>query len=324
MNSKYRRITILLFAVVLVFSAYASGDKETGETAGEAAVKDAPAETLETVTVVDHAGRTVQIPKNPQRIIALNPLAMEALFSLGFTPVAKLESYKIRPEGKALPSVGNYEINLEKVNELEPDLIFVHQRNQGHMVESFEATGAAVYVFNPGKFGPNPMLSVYEFYGKLLDREEEAAAYIEQISKTAAELKEKIRSETGLKSGAVLKPGKTLVAAQNATFYGSVINALGLDNVIPDNIVGSKKEQFVKYDVESFIAADPDFIFILSPSKEKDEQDKILQNFMADKKWAELSAVKNGNVRMLPFKVNPGRSKPGDALKLAANAVLNK
>ncbi|NMA18910.1 MAG: ABC transporter substrate-binding protein, partial [Clostridiaceae bacterium] len=56
-------------------------------------------------TVTDDLGREVEIPVKPERILALNSARIEELFSLGVTPVAKVDEYKIREEGMNLPSV---------------------------------------------------------------------------------------------------------------------------------------------------------------------------------------------------------------------------
>lgn len=270
--------------------------------------------------VTDHMGRDVAMPIDPKRIVALNSQAMETLFAIGITPVAKVDDYNIREEGMNLPSVGGaLAINIEKIHEVAPDLILAHKRNHGQLVQALEQTGAAVYVFDPGKFGDKPMFSVYEFFGGLFERQAQAEAYIASIKELGVKLREEVRSKTGLSSGVVLQPGDRVSAAQNANFYSSIINALGLTNIIPKN----DKESFVTIDAEAILSADPDFIFIRATGPDAAQNDVMLHAFCEDPKWSGLTAVRNGRVRILPFKVNPNKSSPDQALRLAAQEVLS-
>jgi iron complex transport system substrate-binding protein len=305
----------ILFSIV-VCSVFSRGsDENEANPSGE-----------DGVWVVDHLGREVLLPSEPQRILALNPLVMEGLFAIGIAPIGKVESYRIRQEGIDLPSVGGNSVNLEKIQELAPDLILAHKKNQGQIIEALEAVCPSVYVFDPAQFGENPMLSVYSFLGELLDRPEEAEAYIESVNAVANELNGRIRANTDLESGAILQiqGTETVAVAQNATFYGSLINALGLRNIVPEDLIGSATMAFIKYDVETLIVQDPDFIFILAQQKDDAANAQILEAFVSDPKWSELSSVEAGNVKILPFAVNPGRSTPEQALRITARAVLGE
>lgn len=273
--------------------------------------------------VTDHMGRDVAMPLHPKRIVALNPLVMESLFAIGLAPIAKVDEYSIREEGKNLTSVGNLtEINIERIHEVTPDLILAHKRNHGQFVQALEQTGAPVYVFDPGKFGDNPMLSVYEFFGELLGKHAEAKAYVTSIYALAENLREDIRSKIGLTSGIIIKPGDRVCAAQNATFYGSIINALGLENIVQNSLSDGKKDQFITIDAETILTTNPDFIFILAAGPDVAQNEITLRAFCDDPKWRTLGAVKKGHVKVLPFNVGPNKSSPEQALRLAAQQVL--
>lgn len=96
-----------------------------------------------TYEVADHLGRKVVLPKSPKRIISMCPAITETLFSLGLTKkVVGRTKYCIFPKGTVdqVPIVGGTkEVNLEKVKEIQPDLIFAEkEENTEEMVKELE------------------------------------------------------------------------------------------------------------------------------------------------------------------------------------------
>ncbi|WP_347490380.1 ABC transporter substrate-binding protein [Desulfoscipio sp. XC116] len=274
-------------------------------------------------TVTDELGREVTIPENPQKILALTSAAMQALFNIGITPVGKVDDYKVTEEGMALPSVGTASsVNIEAVYTLQPDFIIASSRFHAALKEELEQSGAAVYYFDPDKVGDIPVVEVTAYIGKLLNKEDVAEQYVQSVYTAANELKEKIASKTDIKTGIVIQDGDTIVAAQNASSYGSMLTLLGIDNIVPDNLPNAKKSSFVPFDVETIIASNPDLVFIMTPSKDAENNKAILKKFKSDSQWAALDAAKKNQLLILPFSVNPNRSTPEMMVKATAEAVL--
>ena len=271
----------------------------------------------------DHAGYEVSIPENPERILALNPLLMEGLFALGLSPVGKVDEYGIRKEGIGLPSVGSQpNVDIESVYTLNPSLVIGHIRFHGAIARTLRQDGVAVYLVDPGKMGNNPMLDSVMFLGRLLRREDAARSYADTIHNLARKLKERIFSETDIRSGVVIQDGDRIAAAQNATSYGSVLTALGIGNIVPDDIPGSNKENFIAFDIETIIASDPDVVFIVASSNNAEQNRAAVEKYMRDSKWSGLKAVRTKRVLTLPFKVNPGRATAEEMLRIAAETLL--
>lgn len=275
-------------------------------------------------TVVDHMGRELVIPNNPERILALNSNMMESLFALGITPAGKVEDYKIREEGRSLPSVGmKKNINLEVIYEMKPDLIFAHKRLHGQIIKSLEDTGAQVFVLEPSELGDDPLLNVTIFMGKLLDLEDKAQEYVSAVNKIAEELKQKIENESEIKSAVIIQDSDTIRVAQNASAYGSLIQYLGINNIVPVDLPGVGKDSFVSFDIETIQEKDPDIMLILAVSKDKEENKNLIKKYKTDPQWANLTAVKKDRIKILPFKVHPGRSNPEDMLEATAKVILS-
>ena len=113
------KLTIIALSFIALFSCTNPQPKATGET-----------------VTITHTLGTVQIPKNPQRVVVLDFSALENLDYLGIQPVGMPKSgvpshLSKYANDKSIADVGTVvEVNLEKINELEPDLIIMGGRLQ--------------------------------------------------------------------------------------------------------------------------------------------------------------------------------------------------
>lgn len=277
----------------------------------------------QTNTVTDELGREVTIPENPERILAFTSATMQALINIDIMPVGKVDDYKVTDEGIALPSVGTpSNINIESVYALKPDLIIASSRFHAALEEELAQSGAVVYYFDPDKVGDIPVVEVTAYIGKLLGKDDVAEEYVQSVYTVSDELKGKVASETGIKTGIVIQEGDTIKAAQSASSYGSMLTLLGIENIVPDDLPNAKKASFVSFDVETIISKNPDVIFIMTSSKDAESNKAILEKFKSDPQWSDLDAVKNNRLLILPFSVNPNRSTPQDMVEATAEAIL--
>lgn len=274
--------------------------------------------------LIDHNGFQVRIPKNPQRIIALQPSFIENLFEIGLNPVAKVDDYQIRREGITLPSVGSSEnINIESIYALKPDVIIASSRHHGNILNLLRETGAAVYALDPSKLGDNPFLDSPRIFGEIFGMEKEAKIFMENLDLVALELEKKVQDKKKIESGIIIRPSKNIMAAQRASGYGTMLSVLGIENIVSDNLIGSNRGTFVSLSIEEIIINDPDIILITAQGNNKEQNQRILESFINDPLWRNLKAVKNNNVKILPFSVHPGRSKKDDMMRITAETILS-
>lgn len=289
--------------------------------------------------VTDSLGRTVMIPASPERILALNSKSMEALFNLEITPVGKIEGYKIREEGVALPSVGTpAEVNIEKVCQLEPDLIFAQSRFHSGMIEELELSGAAVYCFDPN----NIDTSLTMYLGKVLGKEEEAVKYNAEFEKLCTQLREEVQGAEEIRTGIIIQNGDTIKAAQTASGYGALLKWLGIDNIVPDDLPNASKASFIDFDLETIILKDPDLILVVSvggghgagkgngkgggkgggQGAVQKGNSETLKKYLEDPQWSGMRAVQNGRLIILPGSVNNNNSTESDMIITTAECIL--
>ena len=105
------------------------------------------------IQVTDFIGSIITLDRPAKRIIALAPHIVENVFTAGAgDQLIGVVTYSDYPEqAKSLPIVGGYtKVNLEKVIELNPDLIITWQSNNSdEIVAQIKQLGFAVYVDQP-------------------------------------------------------------------------------------------------------------------------------------------------------------------------------
>src|SRR5438874_7100138 len=101
-------------------------------------------------SVTDFQGRSVAIPKRPERIVSIGPSNTEFLFALGAGDrVIGVDDFSDEPAAaKAKEKVGGVKVNLEKVVSLHPDLILTIKFSDG-TIEKLAAQAIPVLVVDP-------------------------------------------------------------------------------------------------------------------------------------------------------------------------------
>ncbi len=335
-----KKFTSLLLAFAMIFSMTACGNnnqakddskekqeqnvEQEKESQKEDPTNKEEDSNTEGLKVIDGLGRELVLPKDPKRVLALNSAMMESFFILGITPVGKVDNYKIREEGIALPSIGTpNNINLEKVYELEPDFIVAHTRFHSNIVDDLERSGAVVYYINPENFADESTEDWQVILARSQGKEELWNNYQNELDSMGKKLGHEIRELADIKTGVMLNVGEEVSAAQSASGYGIIMSKLGIENIVPSDLPDAKKKSWVKYSVEKIIEADPDVVLILANSKNKEENKQSLMSFKKDPKWSSLTAVKENKVFILPFSVNPNRSSFQGMIEKTANTIKN-
>lgn len=306
--------------IILMVMTYTSCNKE------DAASKAAPNNVEKKEggqRVTDALGRNVIIPENPQRVIALTSAAMDALINIGIMPIAKIDDYKIKGPAQKLPSVGKAsDVNIEAIYGLKPDLIIAQNRKHARLEESLQGSGASVYFFDPDTVGTIPIIEIVQYFGNFLHKEKEGTAYVEKMFKKAKGMAATLREKTGIKTAVIIMHGDTVRTAINASGFGSMLQLLEIKNIVPDGLPGSDKGSFVIYDMEEIIKANPDLVLVITNTKDKEANKKIIASYKKNPLWAGMITGNNTKIIPLPFSVNPNRSTAEDMLTATYEAIL--
>ena len=187
--AKPRALRVIGAATVLVLASFGLSACASGDTASQASG--------ETRTVTDALGET-EIPVDPQRIVATDFFSSSVLVDVGVTPVGVMQGIEepgSRPERyiealDGVTQVSTYaEINVEKVLDLDPDLIIVDAAfPEPETIERLSAIAPLFHVDLTGSWSDRA-LSVADAAGRLDVAKEQQAEYNDR----AAEISETYR-----------------------------------------------------------------------------------------------------------------------------------
>jgi iron complex transport system substrate-binding protein len=270
-------------------STPAASDTSTSDASNEATTR----------IYTDKAGRKVEIPVNPQRIITINMTA-EAI-ALGVKPIGAADNWlealdDLQKEG--IESIGAVaSLNIEKILELEPDLIITPERVTN------EETWEALSKIAPTVVGPffGDAFENLRTVGDLLGRSEDAEAWISDYEEKAAKTKESLSD--------VITEGKTALVVQlssqkaiyiyPSSTWPTVHEVLGL--VLPDAEELRELTAGADLSLEKLAEYDPDYIFVTG---NPDEQYK--EEILSGSVWKSLSASKNNQVYIIGNRLSSG------------------
>ncbi len=248
-------------------------------------------------TVVDGAGRTIQVPDRPARIVSLAPSVTEILFALGAGDrVVGVTDFCEHPQEAArLPRIGGL-INpdLERILGLEPDLAVASTSgNYLDDTERHSALGVPVYALETPDIAG--ILAAFEGLGSVLGETERSRGVV-------AGLRERIEKVRAAAAGGphpvvlfVIEPDP-LIAAGRETFIGEALEIAG---GVPASTGTSAR--WAQYDLEQVIAMRPEVILTTQAHAAWAERLPSLSD------WRALPAVANGRVHVVSDAIqNPG------------------
>jgi iron complex transport system substrate-binding protein len=241
-------------------------------------------------TYTDARGKKVTIEKKPERIAVTTWMITEKLLAIEVPPVAAdtletmsswasmkeyLEKYQIEDLGT--------EVNLERLLELQPDLILATQANE-NIYDKLEAI-APVIVFDVNQMFGDWQASTREV-AMALGEEESAEEFINNLMGQITTSKEEI-SMDGKTVGFLRLWSNTIysMGIETCAAYYDEDNGLGLST--PENW----PEEIGALSLEALTQINPDYIFI-SISEDEAYMEELKSNAV----WNSLTAVKEGHV----------------------------
>lgn len=266
------------------------------------------AEKPDTRMYTDETGRTVEIPVYPERIVTVNMVA--ELVALGITPVGGADGwlqYMDDDQKKGIESIGAGAagtLNLEKIAELDPDLIITPNIER---VTSPEVL-ASLEKIAPTVVGPwyGNALENLQIMGELTGRTQEAQDWQDKFKIHLDEVKESLSGmvQAGETAMVIQFYQKSMYTYPSSTFP-VIYEYLDLD--VPSgaisNLQTDASQQTFQLSLEILPEYDPDYIFI---TKLSDADEAFIAETTNNSVWKQLSAVKNGRVYELGSRLSAG------------------
>jgi iron complex transport system substrate-binding protein len=258
----------IIFSLVLTFFLY-TGDILAGQ-------------------VVDQVGRTLVVPENPTRVIALAPSITEVIFDLGQeNKLVGVTQYSTHPtEAESLPRVGSYvRLDIEKIVSLKPDLcIAIKDGNPKHIVDKIVSLGIPVYVIDPRSL--MQIMDTITRLGSLLHTEKAAAELVTDLEKRIGQVQTLAKKARNKPRVFFQIDAEPLFSAGDNTFIDELIELAGGINT------AAGENPYPRYSWEDILLLQPEIVLISSMAGGLNPEDLV----RSWKKWDQISAVINNQV----------------------------
>jgi iron complex transport system substrate-binding protein len=290
--------------IALLAAACGGGDDDaTSEVATPASTPPAAASTASPTaaatgaqnrTFVDATGKSFTIETPPKRVAALSPSAVELMYAVGATPIARPSSANYPEQAKSVTAVGtSYQPNLEQIAAQNPDFIITDAQIHSPQIIS-ELAKLGVPVFSIRVQQVADVMASLRLVGNIMGQSEngeKAAKVLEaQLQNVQAKL-----PPAGERPTVFLMIGTAdaFWGAKPDAFSGDVIARLGAKNLVESGPDTTQFPGFTSYSMEQLVSLDPDVILVMSVSPNAPPTTRQLS---ANPAWNGLRAVKSGRV----------------------------
>ena len=262
----------------------------------------------------DSLGRTAELPDKIERIVPSGNLAQLVLYSIA---PERIVGWSSKLSGSAqdyfvqdvvnLPVFGTFygkkaNLNKEALMFASPDVVIDMGEIKGtpeEMAKELDELQKDIMIpviFIEAYLDNTP--DVYRTLGLLLDLEEKGealAAYAEEAIEMAADARAAIDDPVTVYYSS---SPDGLEAIAEGNFHGEVVEKIGAKNIVPSTFGASSN----KVSMEQLYIWDPDAILL--------SEDEAYEDATTDRTWANLRAVKEGRVYLIPTEPYPFIDSP--------------
>lgn len=240
-------------------------------------------ETAYPLTVAGTDGDEVVLEAEPERVISVGPNITELIYSLeAEDKLVGRTDYCDYPEAVlSVDTIGTLrKPDIEKMVSLEPDLVIASTHFEEESKEALKKAGIQVLVLYE-KTDVSGVYTMIDALGLALNREEQAAAVVEDMQTRIAAVEEAVKDAEPVSVYYVVGYGEGgEYTAGGDTFIHGILTAAGGKNV-------AEEVSGWSYSVESLLEADPEVVILSEADYE---------GFTTTAPYTELSAVQNGKV----------------------------
>lgn len=248
---------------------------------GKQEVKEASKE----VVKVEHALGSTEVAENPEKIVVFDYAALDAMETLdidGVVGVAKgssIPKYLNKYEGDEYANVGGLkEPDLEKINELDPDLIIINGRQHSFYDKLNQIAPTISLSKEDGKYMESFSHNM-EVLGDIFNKEEKVDQELAKIDKKIEKINKQV-TDKGYKATTLMVSDGTLSVFGEDSRFGLIYKNLGFKNT-DENVKTADHGQDVSF--EYVASQDSDYMFVIDKSvissdKEQKPAAEILNN----------------------------------------------
>ena len=304
----------LLAAALTVTVAACSS---TGSSASSASSIKEEVNVPETVTVTDHADRTVEVPTNPEKvaILGIYPLAsMLSVYLNSAETIVAMEPASANAAKNSVlidlyPEIGNIttdilsgeDLNIEALVALEPEVVYYNAADKADL-EKLENAGLTAVAFSPTKWKFDVIETYRQWIGLLDQIYPSSSKNAKLVDQYSTDIYNMIQETVA----GVEQPQKILFLYQydenamitsSSRFFGEWwAKAAGGVNVASDVQAETAN---AKITMENVYEWNPDVIFITNFTKATPED--LYSNAIGTDDWSTVKAVQDHRVYKMPM-----------------------
>lgn len=289
----------------------------TGSSASSASLIKEEVNVPETVTVTDHADRTVEVPTNPEKvaILGIYPLAsMLSVYLNSAETIVAMEPASANAAKNSVlidlyPEIGNIttdilsgeDLNIEALVALEPEVVYYNAADKADL-EKLENAGLTAVAFSPTKWKFDVVETYRQWIGLLDQIYPSSSKNAKLVDQYSTDIYNMIQETVA----GVEQPQKILFLYQydenamitsSSRFFGEWwAKAAGGVNVASDVQAETAN---AKITMENVYEWNPDVIFITNFTKATPED--LYSNAIGTDDWSTVKAVQDHRVYKMPM-----------------------
>lgn len=267
----------------------------------------------EPANLITHTKGKTAVPISPERVVALDNIALDSVLALGVKPIAALIDdstgefpVHLRDQiTERTEKLSSNQPNLERIAQLKPDLI-IGGKNVESVYNQLNQIAPTILLEKGGSTDwKRGLLLTAEAVGKLKQGE----TLLDNYNQTVEQLRSRLKNPQDIEVSVVRVFPQGLRLYQNDTFIGGILKDIGLSRPASQ----TQNTLWVQISREKLTAADGDVIFVWNLGEEA--QSKLAQ-LKKDPLWSKLNAVQAGKVyEVPPYWIGSG--------PIAANKILD-
>jgi iron complex transport system substrate-binding protein len=232
--------------------------------------------------------RTVHVPAEVKRVVALSPSALEYAAAFDLEIVGRASDATFPASAASAPAVGStISPKFDEIAALNPDLVIGDAGLQGALRPSFDEFPYPVFLIKVASYEES--LHAFRAVGEAVGQKERAEELVAGTEAKVAEAKQSIVGKLQPKVLILTGSGRDVYAGSDASYVGSLVKLLGATNVLGAAPQGAPIAGFGLVEVEQAAVTAPDVVLIVAGS-----QSDLRAQIQASPAWAESRAVRDG------------------------------
>lgn len=239
--------------------------------------------------VTDGAGRHVELPAAPSRIVSMAPAVTEMLYALGLgSRIVGVSDFCRIPSGAPAPERigGLVNPDLEKIVSLEPDLA-IATTSGNYLEDADRITSLGIPVYTVDTPTVDAVLSTLGDLGRLLGAPDRAASLVGDLRRRIEAVKARVAGRRRVRVLFVVW-GDPLLVPGRGTFINDALAIAGADS-----ISSKATARWAEYGIEQVVAEAPEVILTVPDNA------AFARALPSDPRWRSVPAVAAGRIHVI-------------------------